>query len=66
MVELTFLEKKLLDEIIRPALGPVKYDYRGSGQTVIFSILLSSVKEFYHRHEGPMADWHRVVVDAHL
>lgn len=60
---LTRLEKKLLDEVIRPSLTSERRDHLGSMQTtsetVNFGVFLEELGSFYRRNGGK--EWGRVL-----
>lgn len=62
---LTPLEKKILDEVVRPALTQEKPDILGSrsttSETLDFSKLLLGVRAFYWNNGGH--EWDRVLRD---
>ena len=67
---LSHLEKKLLDEVIRPAITAPKDDRlwgtRTVSETLNFADLLNGVKEFYRRNNGDISHWNRLMLEVRL
>ncbi len=63
---LPYLEQRILDDIIRPALTEIKTEDSGNGltafsnkQTLHFDILLQRIKGFYEANGG--TEWNKVI-----
>ena len=67
---LTHLERKLLNEVVRPALSQEKPDFLGGTQTTSetldFKELLSGVKRFHQANGGNPNHWHKMIIELGL
>jgi len=62
--ETTPLVKKILEEIIEPAISLTYPDRNGIRQDLDFVVLLKKIKKFYERQEGENKDFSRVKKEA--
>ncbi len=67
---LTYLERKVLNEIVRPALSSPKndslYGEKTISETLDFSDLLQGIKDFYLKNNGDISKWNYLMLEIKL